>query len=189
MSTPTHQRRIRQRGGWQPRTIVALAVVWVLLWDKVTLGNIASGLIIGAVITLLFPLPSIQYHGRLHPWGLLVLVARFLGDLVVAALEVARATLDPHPPKGGSIVSVQLRVRSEFYMTIIGANVSLVPGSIVVEARRAANILYIHGFHVTTEEGREELRRDVLDIEERVVRAFGSDEEIAQLDTTPEVTS
>lgn len=169
----------RRRGGWQPRAIIALAVVWVLLWDQVTLGNVVNGLIIGAVVTQVFPLPSIQYAGRIHPWPMLVLLVRFFADLVSAAVEVARATLDRHPSKGGSIVEVQLRTRSEFYMTIISALVSLVPGSIVVEARRTAGILYVHGFHVTTEEELEQLRRDVLDLETRVVRAMGSTEEIS----------
>ncbi len=178
----------RARGGWQPRAIVAIALVWVLLWDRVTLGNVVNGLIIGAVVTRLFPLPSIQYSGRIHPKGLALLVGHFLLDLVLAAIEVARATLAAHPIRGGSIVAVQLRVRSDFYMTIIGANVSLVPGSIVVEARRSANILYIHGFNITDDAGMERLRQEVLDIESRVVRAFGSEDEIAQLEQDPEVT-
>src|SRR5699024_7067921 len=91
----------RRRGGWQPRVIFALAVVWVLLWDQVTLGNVVNGLIIGAVITQIFPLPSIQYFGRIHPWGLTVLLARFFYDLVSAAIEISVATLDRHPPRGG----------------------------------------------------------------------------------------
>lgn len=168
----------RTRGGFQPRAIIALAVIWVLLWDRITLGNVVNGLIIGAVITQIFPVPSIQYFGRIHPWRLLVLTSRFFVDLVSAAIEVSIATLDRHPPKGGSIVEVHLRVRNELYMTIISALVSLVPGSIVVEARRTANVLYVHGFHVTTPEGLEELRQDVLDVETRVVRALGSAEEL-----------
>lgn len=168
-----------RRGGWQPRAIIALAVVWVLLWDRVSLGNIVNGLIIGAVVTQLFPLPSIQYFGRIHPWRLAILIGRFLVDLVVAAVQIVISTLSPHPSRGGSIVEVQLRTHSEFYMTIVSALVSLVPGSIVVEARRGAGILYVHGFHVTTPEGLEELREDVLAVETRVVRAIGTDEEIA----------
>ena len=105
-------------------------------------------------------------------------LARFLVDLVQAAVQVAAATLSPRPAQGGSIVAVQLRTRSEFYMTIVSAIVSLVPGSIVVEARRRAGILYVHGFHVTTPQELEELRRDVLAVETRVVRAIGTREEI-----------
>lgn len=167
-----------RRGGWQPRAIIAVALVWVLLWDQVTLGNVVNGLLIGAVVTQIFPLPSIQYFGRIRPWRLIVLLSWFAVALVVAATEIAIATLDPRPSKGGSIVEVQLRTTSEFYLTIVALFVSLVPGSIVVEARRKAHILYVHGFHVTTPEELEELRQDVLDIETRVVRAIGTDAEI-----------
>lgn len=168
----------RRRGGWQPRSVLLIALVWVLLWDRVTLGNVVNGLIIGTVVTQVFPLPSIQYFGRLRPWRLVVLMAWFAQALVVAATQIAFATLDPRPSKGGSIVEVRLRTESEFYMTIVSVFVSLVPGSIVVEARRSAHILYVHGFHVTTAEELEELRQDVLDIETRVVRAIGTDAEI-----------
>lgn len=182
MSAGTVRERIssRRRGGWQPRAIIALAVVWVLLWDQVTLGNIINGLLIGAVVTQIFPLPSIQYFGRIHPWALIRLLSWFSVALVVAATEIAISTLDPRPSKGGSIVEVQLRTQSELYLTITSAFVSLVPGSIVVEARRTAHILYVHGFHVTTDEELEELRQDVLDIETRVVKAIGTPEEIEQ---------
>lgn len=173
-----------RRGGWQPRTIIALALVWVLLWDRITLGNAVNGLLVGAVITRVFPLPPIEFHGRLHPWGLTVLLTLFLRDLVSAAIQISVATLSPKPSRGGSIVEVQLRNRSELYMTIISALVSLVPGSIVVEARRSANIIYVHGFHVTTPEGMEMLRQDVLGIETRLMRAIGTAEEIARC--TPE---
>jgi multicomponent Na+:H+ antiporter subunit E len=172
--------RTRSRGGFQPRAIIAIAVVWVLLWDRVSLGNVVNGLIVGAVVTQVFPLPSIQYFGRIHPWHLLVLGTRFLWDLVAAAVQISVATLSRVPTKGGSIVEVQLRTPSEFYLTIVSALVSLVPGSIVVEARRTAHVLYVHGFDVTTPEEMEELRREVLAIELRVVRAIGSREEIAQ---------
>lgn len=171
--------RTLRRGGWQPRAIIALAVVWVLLWDRITLGNAVNGLIVGVVVTQLFPLPSIEYSGRIHPWRLIVLGLCFLRDLVSAAIEISVATLDLKPAEGGSIVEVQLRTHSEFYMTIVSSLVSLVPGSIVVEARRSANVLYVHGFHVTTPEGIEALRQDVLDVETRVVRAIGSREEIS----------
>ena len=47
----------RRRGGWQPRAIIALAVVWVLLWGTFSAANILGGLAVALVITLLLPLP------------------------------------------------------------------------------------------------------------------------------------
>lgn len=176
----------RRRGGWQPRAIIALAVVWVLLWDRVTLGNVVNGLIIGAVITQIFPLPSIQYFGRIHPWGLIKLLARFFYDLVPAAIHISIATLSRNPRRGGSIVEVQLRTHSEFYMTIVATLVSLVPGSFVVEARRSANVLYVHWFDVTSEEDVAGIRANALAVEARVVRAIGSAEEIELISRSEE---
>lgn len=167
-----------RRGGWQPRAIIALAVVWVFLWDRITLGNVVNGLIVGAVITQIFPLPSIQYFGRIHPWRVVVLVARFFYDLVPAAIHISIATFARNPRQGGSIVEVHLRTHSEFYMTIVATLVSLIPGSFVVEARRSANVLYVHWFDITSKEGVADIRQNVLDVEKRVVRAIGSPEEI-----------
>ncbi len=179
MSVGTFRQRLAsRRGGWQPRAIIALAAVWVLLWDQVTLGNVVNGLIVGAVITQIFPLPSIQYFGRVHPWRVIVLVARFLYDLVPAALHISIATFARNPRHGGSIVEVPLRTHSEFYMTIVATLVSLIPGSFVVEARRSANVLYVHWFDITSKEGVADIRQNVLDVEKRVVRAIGTPEEI-----------
>ncbi len=48
-----------------------------------------------------------------------------------------------HTPRS-AIIRVQLRSHSDLYLTQTAELVSLVPGTIVVEARRATSTLYLH---------------------------------------------
>jgi multicomponent Na+:H+ antiporter subunit E len=155
-----------------------VALAWSLLWDRITLGNIVSGLLVGLLVTLAFPLPSIEFGGRLRLHRLLVLVLHFVRDLAVASGQVVILAFSPRPPRN-SVIAVQLRTHSDFYLTLTSELVGLVPGSTVIEARRASSIVYLHLLDVSGKTALEQARQHVLEIEERVVRVFGSPDEIA----------
>ncbi len=171
----------RRRRTFQPRAVVAIAVVWVLLWDRVSLGNVVNGLLVGLLVTYAFPLPSIVFTGRVRPLRVLWLGARFVGDLVAASWQVIRLAFGPGRLRN-AVVGVQLRSRSDFYLTITAELVALVPGSVVVDARRSNSVLYLHLLDVGREGAIDAARRNVLAVEARVVRAIGSDEEVAALE-------
>ena len=167
----------RRRRELQPRAVATIALAWVLLWDRVTWGNVVNGLIVGLVVTYAFPLPSIEFQGRLRPHRLAWLIVRFVADLVVASWQVMLLAFGNHRPRN-AVIEVQLRSRSDFYLTITAELVALVPGSVVVDARRSTSVLYLHLLNVHDEHGIAAQRAHVLDIERRVVRTFGSREEI-----------
>ena len=77
---------------------------------------------------------------------------------------------------------MQLRSRSDFYLTITAELVALVPGSVVIDARRSTSVLYLHLLDVEREGRIEAQRAHVLAVERRVVRALGSRAEIAALE-------
>jgi multicomponent Na+:H+ antiporter subunit E len=79
------------------------------------------------------------------------------------------------------VVRVDLRTHSDLYLTLTSELVTLVPGSLVMEARRQESVLYLHVMDVRTEADVASARRMVLQAEERVVRSFGSDDEVAML--------
>lgn len=170
--------RLIRRGGWQPRAVGIIAIAWCLMWDKLSWGNLANGFLVGVAATLIFPLPSIEYHGRPRPLAMIALFLRFMGDLARAALHVSWMAIRPSPPPRGSIVEVQLRTRSDLYITLVGVLVALVPGSVVIEVRRAAGVLYVHDVDTPGSEGVEACRERILKIEERLVKAIGTREEI-----------
>ena len=178
-SRPAHVPR-RSRS-FQPRAIATIALAWVLMWDRVTWGNVVNGVLVGVLVTYAFPLPSIEYHGRLRPHRLAWLVVRFLGDLVAASWQVLRLALSPRRPRN-AVIGVQLRSRSDFYLTLTAELIALVPGSVVIDARRSSSVLYLHLLDVRSAAAIEAQRRHVLVVEERVVRALGSREEVAAIE-------
>lgn len=171
----------RRRRSLQPRAIATIALAWMLLWDRLSWGNLVNGLLVGLFVTLAFPLPSIEFHGRLRPHRVAWLIVRFLADLVAASWQVLRLALGRRRPRN-AVIEVQLRSRSDFYLTLTAELVALVPGSVVVDARRSTSVLYLHLLDIEHEGAIEHQRRHVLAVEERVVRAFGSREEIAHLE-------
>ena len=174
--TPRRRRRVLQ-----PRAVATVALAWVLLWDRLSWGNVVNGVLVGLLVTFAFPLPSIEFTGRLRPHRVLLLVGHFLVDLVGASWQVMRLAFGRRRPRN-AVIEVQLRSRSDFYLTITAELVALVPGSVVVEARRSTSVLYLHLLDVEREGRIEAQRTHVLAIERRVVRAFGSREEIAALE-------
>jgi multicomponent Na+:H+ antiporter subunit E len=155
-----------------------LASVWVLLWGDLSVGTVLAGVGIGVAVTLGLRMAPLQFHGRLRPLGLARLVGRFLVDLVRASFEVAAIALRPGYTPRGAVIGVQLRSHSDLYLTLTAELCSLVPGSLVVEAHRLTGTLYVHVLDVAWSGGVEAARRQVLDQEERVLRALAADDEL-----------
>lgn len=172
-----HPRRTALRFQWL--TIVWLSAVWVLLWGDVTWANIVNGALLGVVVTVGLRMTRVDFRGRAHPVGLLVLLGRFAVDLVKASFEVSIVALRPRYTPRGAVVCVQLRSHSDLYLTLTAELVSLVPGSLIVEAHRLTGRLYVHVLDVETSGGVEQARQHVLEQEARVLRALASDDELA----------
>ncbi|MCB7135097.1 Na+/H+ antiporter subunit E [Cellulosimicrobium marinum] len=162
----------------QWRTVVWLTLVWVMLWGDLAWGTVVAGVLVGALVIVLFPLPSVATRGRLRPWHLLVLLARFVADLVTASFQVSALAIDPRRTPRGAVVGVRLRNPSDVYMTLTAELTSLVPGSLVVEAHRLTGMLYLHVLDLEQAGGVEQVRADALALEARVLHAFASNEDL-----------
>ncbi|WP_405093841.1 Na+/H+ antiporter subunit E [Micromonospora sp. NBC_01392] len=172
-------RRVR----WRNRAVAVtgLVTVWVLLWGTFTWANVISGLAVAAVLLVVFPLPPVTFAGRIRPVPLARFLARFLWDLVVASAQVAwLAVRFGHTPRG-AIIAVRLRVNTDLNLTLTAEALSLVPGSLILEADRGTGTLYVHVIGVRTLDEVERFRRGVRELEERIVAAVGSAEELRRL--------
>jgi multicomponent Na+:H+ antiporter subunit E len=161
--------------------LVWLVVVWMLLWGTWSWANLISGAVLALGVTVLLPLPPVVGGAHLHPGHLLVFVGQFLLDLVRSGALVAWQTIRPQGIGRSAIIEVQMRTDSDLLLTIVAEAVTLVPGSLVIDMDREQRTLAIHVLHVRDEADVAWRRASVLAEEERVVRAFGSADEIAAL--------
>ncbi len=168
--------RIPGSGGWAPylMTLVALVLVWMALWGSASLIVILLGVLVSALILLLFPLPTMHFRFGVHPWRALVLIGRFLWDVVVASVHVGWLAVRPRPPQS-RITQVRLASDSDLLEALTALAVSLVPGSLIVDADSGTRTLTIHVLDAAKQSD-DEFIAQVLAQEDRIRRALGDDD-------------
>jgi multicomponent Na+:H+ antiporter subunit E len=170
--------KIPGSGGWTPYLMAlgALVLIWMALWGSASLIVILLGLVTSALILLVFPLPTMMFRFGLHPWRSLVLVATFLWDVVVASIQVGWLAIRPRLPQP-QVTTVQLASDSDLLEALTALAVSLVPGSLIVDADSDTRTLTIH---VLDAENRSmsQFADQVLAQERRIRLALGDGEEI-----------
>jgi multicomponent Na+:H+ antiporter subunit E len=167
--------------------LVWLVLVWMLLWGTWSWANLISGTVLALAVTVLLPLPPVVGGARLHPAGVLRFLGHFVLDLVLSAAQVAWQTIRLRAVGQSAIIRVQMRSDSDLLLTIVAESLTLVPGSVVIDMDRGERTLSLHILHVRDLADVERRRAAVLAEEERVVRAFGSTEEIVALAHAPGV--
>lgn len=167
-------------------TVLGLTVLWVLLWGTLSVANVVSGVVVGVIVCAIFPLPPIETSVRLRPLGLMRFGVRFAVDMVVSSWRLNGFVLGVRPPLC-AVLAVRLRSPSDLMLTATSVAVAAVPGSNVLDVHRASGTLYVHVMGAGGEAERERARYEVLRLEDRVVRAFGSRADIAALDAWPDV--
>lgn len=159
-------------GTVQPFTLLWLTLVWVALWRDLSVANVLAGLVVALTVSLVFPLPRLKVGGRVHPWHLFTLLARFLFDAVVASFQVAWLTLQFWRTPRSAVVAVRLRSDSDLVLTLVAEFSTLVPGTLAVEARRHTHTVYLHVLDLG-EDTVDDFRERALAQEDRVLRALG----------------
>lgn len=157
--------------------LVALVVLWMMLWGSVTPLTILTGIVVALAVTGAFYLPPVELSGRFNPFWFAVFVVRVLAEMVVASFQVAAIAIGPRSRHRGALIKVDLHTRSDFILTGTALAVSIVPGSVVIEVDRASTVLYVHSLSVRTPAEVEKARAHVLGLERSLLRAWGSREE------------
>lgn len=176
MST-TYMKR-RNRVSWF--VTIWLMVIWLLLFANLEPLTIIGGLIVVLGVQLLFPLPHTGFFRHVRPWQTTILVTRFLYDMVLAAVHVAKVVVTGQEYRC-SIVRIDLRSKSEIIIAITAAMTNLVPGTVVVQILRQESIIYLHVFDIDNQGGPDGVRETTRAQEARALKAFASKEELEEL--------
>lgn len=140
-----------------------LLLFWVVLWRRVTVGVVLSGLVFAVLSVLLIPTPG--RPGAIRWGGVARLVVHVTGQLVLATLKVAWEVLTPGDQTRPGIVSVELTGAAEAHLTLVSLLITLTPGTFVVDEDIRRRVVIVHLLHLSDEEA---ARREVAELHRRV---------------------
>ncbi|MBG6213023.1 multicomponent Na+:H+ antiporter subunit E [Cryobacterium sp. CAN_C3] len=176
----TSRERLEAVGNQIP-PLIALIVLWMLLWGEFSWLNLLVGFVVAMIVTVVFYLVPVQLSGRLHPLHTVVFFVRLIVDIVRASIDVSWLAVKPRLVTSNAILEIRLRTRSDLILTWTAVATSIVPGSIVVDIDRESSILFLHVLNMHSARDIERFRRCVLDTERRIVRGFGSREDVERM--------
>lgn len=159
----------------RPAPLLALTLVWLLLWGRATWFLALSGLVVGALVLRLFPLPPLMSTVRLRPLPAARLVLTFLVELVTASFTVAWLAFRPRPVGPGALLDARLDLQDDLRRTIVAEMTSLVPGTVVLDLDGASGIMTIHVLDTTDPTTLDRERAKIRALERRVAAAVAVD--------------
>ena len=178
MSKTEKMKAVRASIGQQMPLLVALVVLWMLLWGTVSWISVLSGIAVAIAVTRFFYLPPVELSGRFNPLWFVAFLGHFAWDLVRGSAEVAWLAFRPRAFPKSAVIAVDLVTVSDFITTLTAITISLIPGSLVVEVDRDRSILYLHVIDTENEEDLDRIRKKVLSVERALVRAVGSRDDV-----------
>ncbi|GAA2019538.1 Na+/H+ antiporter subunit E [Nakamurella flavida] len=169
-------REFSRRTHWQTYLValVVLVIIWIFLWGSINPVLIGIGVVCSAIVLFVFPLPSLEFRVGVHPGKAAVLIGRFLVDMVVASVHIAWLAIRPRLPRT-EVTTVQLTTDSDLVQALTALAVSLVPGSLIIEADPEERTLLIHVLDAD-QATMDEFANKVRAQERRIVEAFGTDD-------------
>jgi multicomponent K+:H+ antiporter subunit E len=137
-----------------PVLSLVLGVVWVLLVNDFSLGNLVFGLILGVVIA---KITSVYWPGRpkiRNPLVIMEYALIVLWDIVVSNVQVAYLVLFR---RGDSLqsrfVTVPLELKSPEAIAVLAGTITMTPGTVSADLSADGRSLLVHCLETTDPDG------------------------------------
>ena len=92
-----------------PARVVFLTTIWVLLWGRLSVANVVSGLLVSTLLLVLYPTGATgRDGGRVRPIAIVKLVGYVAVQVVVSNVLLTRRVLSRHPNVRTGIVACPL---------------------------------------------------------------------------------
>ena len=148
-----------------------LVTFWLLAWGEVSVANVASGVVVAAVLLVAFPPHSrTTAEPNVSLLGAVRLVLYVLSQLVPSNVLVAREILSRRSRIRTGVLAYPLQHPSEEVLSLMAHVIALTPGTMTVEATREPAVLYVH-FLLLADVDRA--RRTVARLERLAAAALG----------------
>jgi multicomponent Na+:H+ antiporter subunit E len=105
-------------------------------------------------------------------FGLIWLAIWATGAIAAASLQVARDIIKPSAALVPGVVIVPLHLTTATHLAVWASLVNLTPGTLVVDIADPLDEAWVHSLYAADPEA---LRTDLLDLQDRVEKAFGAE--------------
>lgn len=145
-----------------PFLLLFFSFLWMVLQDSYRLDNFVAGLIIGAIMLLIFPTPEnrliifrIKGIGGFFPWlrKAIHLTLYFVWELLKSNWGLARMVLSPGPKLTPGVLAMELRVRQPGQIALLANMITLTPGTLAIDVSKNNDTMYIHCIDASDPEG------------------------------------
>ncbi len=127
-----------------PLLSLLLLLLWLLLNNSATAGQ----LVLGTLLAVLIPLFTKRFWPQpaylTHPLRALHFTGRVLWDIIVAKFAVSRIVLGPRSALRPVFVRVPLDIEGEFATTVLMLVISLTPGTLTADYDAKRKQLLVH---------------------------------------------
>lgn len=121
-----------------------LLLMWLLLNQSLSPGNIVLGIVVGIAGGLAIS-PLDMPSGRVrNPWALFKLAYIVLIDIIRSNIAVVGIVLSPNPKAQSGFLMVELTLRNEYALAILACIVTSTPGTVWVNFDSAKGTLLLH---------------------------------------------
>ncbi len=131
-----------------PMLTLGLTLVWQLLVNKVTLGNLVLGLGLGIIIPILTE-PYWPDRPRLKkPFKIMAYTAIVMWDICVANFAVARIVLfKRNADLQSRFVAVPLDLTTPEAIAVLAGTITMTPGTLSADLSTCGRVLLVHCLH------------------------------------------
>jgi multicomponent Na+:H+ antiporter subunit E len=168
---------IRQTG-----FVAFLLGTWLLLWGEVSVANVVSGLLVAALLLLVFPRTPSTTGFVVRPVPTLRFLVFFGREMIGSVLLLSREVLSRRSRFHTGVIAVPVVGCPGSLLAVIANLIALTPGTMTVRIDTDTPTLYVH---VLIFRDIETVRVKIEQLNRHVVLAFaGKDECAAFLEAT-----
>lgn len=138
---------------YRPRVFnfVLLFVVWILLTNTFTFGNVLLAAILAWLIPILVGNLQTAAPRIVKPLKGVRYVLVLLGDIIVSNIVVAKQVLGPLDKLKPGFIAIPLELTQSLPITLLASTISLTPGTVSTEVSSDHRTLYVHALNVENE--------------------------------------
>ena len=132
-----------------PLLTVSLVLIWLLLVNQLSAGQLLLGILLGLAVPLY---TSRFWPDKVHvrrPLLLLRFTAVVLYDILVANVAVARLIMGRQERLEPAFLELPLQLQSDVAISVLANTISLTPGTVSTYLSADRRCLIIHSLHTT----------------------------------------